>query len=278
MSEICLDGRILPADEPALRVDNRGYRYGDGLFETMKVYEERILLASFHFERFFSGLRLLEIEIPVHLTAEKLTEHVLQLCGRNKCAGLARVRLSAFRGHGGPYDGDVQLHYVIEAWPLRASIHQLNENGVVMGIYPEARKSCDLFSALKSANYLPYIMGAQYAKHRQWNDSLILNTEGRVADTTISNIFIIKGKRIMTPPLSEGPVEGVMRRHLLESCPGAMEKALTIEEMMEADEIFLTNAISGIRWVGECQGKRFGREETVLIFNEHVLDKFKIKK
>jgi len=194
---------------------NRGYRYGDGLFETMKVMNGRILLAGYHFERLFASLFLLKYEIPGLITKEKLEQDILHLCKKNGCEKLARVRLSVFRGNGGLYDDDKMLQYLVECWPLHDSANRLNENGLVIDVYPDAPKNCDKFSNLKSANFLPYIMAAHYAKENKLNDCLVLNTAGSIADSTIANVFIIKNNVVITPGLESGCINGVMRRHLL---------------------------------------------------------------
>lgn len=259
MNKICLDGKLFDASEPTLIVANRGFRYGDGLFETMKVFRGQILLDSFHFDRFFQGLKLLRYEIPPLLTIKKLKTEIQGLCEKNKCGELARVRLTAFRGDGGLYDGDNSMHYSIECWPLDGSLNQLNENGLVIGVYTEAQKTCNIFSSLKSANFLPYTMAAIYAKENKWNDCLVLNTHGRVADATIANIFLVKEKTIITPALTEGCVAGVMRRYLLENLSlmgyNVEEGTISVDQLEQAEELFLTNAINGIRWV-----KQFGQK------------------
>ena len=182
-------------------VSNRSYRYGDGLFETMKMQNGTIELSIFHFERLFDGLNLLKFIIPKLFTKEKLEQEVLQLCRKNNCDSLARIRFSVFRGNGGLYDENKTLQYVIESWPLSSTINSLNENGLLIYIYPDAEKSCYKFSNLKSANFLPYSMAALYAKENKLNDCLVFNTSGGVADSTIANIFLIKGDTISTPSL-----------------------------------------------------------------------------
>jgi len=258
MAFININGKIANADTPALAADNSSYRYGDGLFETAKVSQGDLMLASLHFERLFSGLGLLKYELPAFFSAEKLQEEVLQLCKKNNCSKLARVRLSVYRGHGGLYVGDTKTGYIIGCWPLDENINQLNENGLVVDVYPDARKSCDAFASLKSASHLPYVMAALYAKENKLNDCLVLNEYGRIADSTIANVFIVKDGVIITPALSEGCIAGVMRKYLLEQLGKAgykiKETQLTIQDIKEADEFFLTNAIRGIRWVG-CFGQ-----------------------
>lgn len=251
---------MIKSDTQIAGADNRGLRYGDGLFETIRVSGDQILLESFHFDRLFSGLNSLQFEIPEFFTREFIKEEILSLCKKNITGKNSRVRLAIFRGNGGLYDvSDHKPNVLIQAWPL--STTSLNENGLVIGVYPEARKTCDIFANIKSANYLPYIMGALYAQKNKWNDSLILNSHGRICDATIANVFCLKNKRILTPALNEGCVAGVMRRNLVTSLPQAgfivEEIALEISDLMNADEIFLTNAIHGIRWVKEFQEKTY---------------------
>lgn len=274
MNSICFNGKIILADEPVLLASNRGYRYGDGLFETMKVAEGKILLSNHHFERLFAGLALLQFEIPRLFLRQKTEDEILSLCKKNNCEGLARVRLSVFRGNGGLYDEDKGLQYLIECWPLTESVSKLNENGLVIDVFPGAEKSCDKFSNLKSANFLPYSMAALYAKEKKLNDSLVLNTTGGIADSTIANLFIIKNAIVITPGLEEGCVNGVMRQYLLKKLQAAdyavQEATLSVNDIIAADEVFLTNAIHGIRWVRQFRDMSYSNVKTVEIYNRFI--------
>ena len=278
MNFINLNSKIQPGDQPVLLVSNRGYRYGDGLFETIRVVDEKIHLHQYHFERLFSGLELLQFEIPKLFTTEKLTEEILNLCKKNKCEHLARVRLSVFRGNGGLYDNDKTLQYAIECWPLNDTYDKLNENGLVIDIYQGAKKSCDAFSNLKSANFLPYNMAALYAKENKLNDCLVLNSKGNIADSTIANFFIIKDGVVFTPSLSEGCISGVMRRYLIEKLRSTdfelREEVLTIKNLEEADEVFLTNAVKGIRWVKQYRDKFYSNINTRKIYVQIIKKNF----
>ena len=264
----------MTADEPVLMASNRSYRYGDGLFETMKIQESKIALANYHFERLFVCLSVLKYETPSLFTPAKLEKEILQLCQRNHCEKLARVRFSVFRGNGGLNDDNKNFQYLIECWPLKVSVNQLNENGLVIDIYPDAKKSTDHFSNIKSANFLPYSLAALYAKENKLNDCLVLNTAGKIADATIANLFIIKESIIKTPSLDQGCVNGVMRRYLLESLSVAgykvSETAVSIEDVKNADEVFLTNVISGIRWVKQFENVNFGNAKTIEIYSRFV--------
>ena len=274
MNYVSLNGRILPGSEPVLLAGNRSYRYGDGLFETMKVLDGKIQLAKYHFERLLSGLSLLKFEIPKLFTPEKLQQEILTLCKKNECEPLARTRLSVSRGNGGLYDEDRSLQYLIECWPLNEPVNKLNENGLIIDVYTGAKKSCDSFSNLKSANFLPYTMAALYAKENKLNDCLVLNIHDRICDSTIANIFWIKDSIIFTTALTEGCVNGVMRRYLLELMKNkevAIKETIgSINDIENADEVFLTNAINGIRWVKQFRDKTYSNTKTAAIFNQIV--------
>lgn len=262
--------RFYPNTAALVPADNRGLRYGDGLFETLKFAGGNILLKDWHFERLFKGLALLQFECPVLFTPQLLSAGITRLCKKNGHT-TARVRITVFRGNGGLYDPeDHSPHCIIQSWPLPGLDFELNENGLVAGIYTAARKSTDVFSNLKSNNYLPYAMAALHAKKNRWNEALLLNTSGNICDASIANIFIIKNETIYTPPLSAGCVAGVMRRFLLENLPQhgfrVEEVPVTREALMDADELFVTNAIRGVRWVKECENSRYSHHLVTQIF------------
>lgn len=274
MNHTSVNGQLQPADKPALLVSNRGYRYGDGLFETMKIYKGKLLLKELHFERLFKDLFLLRFDIPSLFTLQKLEKEITDLCLKNKCEQLGRARLSVFRGNGGLYDENKTLEYIIESWPSDETVNQLNENGLVIDIYPEARKTCDSFSHIKSASFQPYSMAAIFAKEKKLNDCLVQNSNGNIADSTIANLFLVKNERVTTPPLSEGCIDGVMRKYLLGKLQAAgyetEEAVINSAELEKADEVFLTNAIKGIRWVREFRNRTYGNSSTTKIYNRFI--------
>ena len=262
---INFNGKLIDQDTPIVTAGNRGFRYGDGVFETMKMVGSEIRLTEFHFQRLFGALELLHFSIPIHFTAHYLLEQILLLCSKNNLGKAARIRLNIFRKNGGLYDPiDDHPEFVIEAWELPDNYLRLNENGLIVDVFDGARKSPDRFSNLKSNNYLPYTMGALYAKHQKLNDCLILNTHERICDATIANIFWVKNETIYTPPLSEGCIAGVMRRHLLHLLPGkgynVQEQILYPQDLFDVDELFLTNATSGIRWVKQLREKQYQKK------------------
>ena len=269
MNFVHANGSIVERNKAQLSPDNHSYRYGDGLFETMKLIKGDILLEDYHFERLFFGLKTLKFKIPALFTKQKIGGQVRKLCIKNNCEELARVRLSVSRGNGGLYACDNKFSYLIECWPLEQT--GFNENGLIIDIFPDARKSIDIFSNLKSANYLPYVMAAIWARENKLNDALILNQHERICDATIANVFWVKDDKIYTPPLNEGCVAGVMRQWILDfgfrvSDFSVNDAVLTKNILLNADEVFLTNVITGIRWVKQCDDKIYDNKIANKIF------------
>jgi branched-chain amino acid aminotransferase len=272
---ICFDGKIVKNSEPVLTGDDKSYRYGDGLFETIKMVKGEIPLFDLHMDRLFSSFKLLEFSVSPLFNADKLRADIVSLCNKNNCAELARIRLSVSRGNGGIYEQDRdRIHYLIESWPGNPGSNQLNENGLVVGVFPHARKSIDIFSKLKSANYLPYTMAARFAKQQQWNDCLVLNTDGAIADASIANLFLVHGEMIITPAIGQGGVEGVMRQYLINKMSASgfavEERAVSVSDAAGADEMFLTNAMNGIRWVGRFENKIFVNSKTRSLHHQFI--------
>jgi len=268
------NGIIYEEGEAVVATTDHSYRYGDGLFETMKIMNGDILLKDLHFERLFSGLKILKFNVPALFTNRNIENEIKELCKKNNCRDIARARLSVSRGNGGLYDCDNKFSYSIGCWPLEQK--SFNENarlpeGLVIDIFPDARKSIDAFSNLKSANYLPYTMAAVWAKENKLNDALILNQHDRICDATIANVFWIKDDKVYTPPLSEGCVAGVMRRKILDLGSGIWgfiinDAVLTKDILLDADEVFLTNVTTGIRWVQRCGNKVYSNTITAELF------------
>jgi branched-chain amino acid aminotransferase len=246
---INIDGKLRELQDAAIPADNRTFRYGYGLFETMLVLDGVIQLADYHCDRLWSGAAALYLQIPKLLTHEALVQEVLRTVARNKLEKCCRVRLQLYLGSGGFFD-DVsqQAHYLIECFPLEAHMTELNEMGLIIGIAEGLQKNPDALANYKTTNALLYAIAAQQAIANKWNDALLCNTHGHIIESTIANIFWIKDDKVYTPPLAEGCVAGVMRRYVMQKI-AVTESILTTETLQQADAVFLTNAIRRIKWV-----------------------------
>ena len=265
MSYFNYNGKILLENELIIGPTNRGLRYGDGIFETIKLKNGELILGNEHFARLWKGMQMLQFDIPKLFTPEKLEEEILHLAKKNKLS-TARIRLTIIRGNGGIYDPKNHTpNYIIEAIKLPEDNGPLNINGLQICLFEDAVKSIDLFSNLKTNNYLPYFMGAIFAKKQQCNDALILNSKGNICDTTIANIFYIKEETIYTPALTEGCVAGVMRQWIIDNVGEfnfkVVKTAISKEDLLMAEEVFLSNSIYNIRWVASFENKKYENKQ-----------------
>ncbi len=254
MSQVWFNGQL---QEAPFLVDtsNRAFRYGDGLFETVRVVYNRAPFLHQHYIRFIEGMDLLRFEIPEHWSFPFLQKELDKLVRANDLQH-ARVRMTAWREGAGTHIPEQHTaSLLMEAFPLEEPYFQLNKEGLLIGVYSELRKEIHPLSSHKSANARPYVQAAIFAAEQSWDDALILNTDGRPADAVQSSIFCWKNETLCTTADGDGGVDGVMRRVLLKAAkqwgmPFSTEH-MSIEELQAADEIFLTNTMQGIRWVGQ---------------------------
>lgn len=263
--KVCFNGDYHPADAALLTVQNRSFKWGDGLFETMKVFNGRLLLQDLHFERLFSSLKLLQIEPSENFTQAILVPKLLLLCAENACVQSAKVRLAVYRQE------DNKTAYTIEAIPLDEQINKWSEEGQTLCLYPYVRKSMDAFANLKSANYLPYVLAQRFASEKGADDAVVLNAANLLCDSSKANIFLIKGKVVYTPALHQGCVNGVMRRVVMEEVKKLGYRLhhdeVKEDDLLTAEEVFLTNAIQIIRWVKQYKTTLYGCGKTKEVFN-----------
>ncbi len=275
MNFINLNGKITPTEKASIAPDNRAFRYGYGLFETMLFTDGVLQLKDLHFKRLFTGLQQLDIILPVLWTQQWIEEQITQTVQRNSLSHLCRVRLQVHAGNGGLYEKNAHPGIVIECFPIEEATLQFNDNGLVVGIATGINKSPDSLANLKSCNALIYAMAAQQSMTNKWNDTLILNTNNHIIESTIANLFWIKDETVYTPPLRDGCVAGVMREHIIATLAQynivVHQRSLDLNTLLQADEVFLTNAIRKIRWVGRMGDKAFSNSHTRYLWQKLFL-------
>ena len=247
---------------------DRSWMYGDGLFETMRVQNGLIINRNLHFERFYKGLDLLKFPYSKELSENFFVLKIKDLLQKNNLQNQARVRLMAFRQNPLQERNTGNFNYLLEAWPM-AKTSGLITPGLTIDLSHDARKCCDPFSNLKSNNYLSSVMAMIAAREKGVDECLVLNSANRICESAIANIFLVKEGRIFTPPLSEGCVAGVVRRWLIENLPQneflLEEKKISEDDLMNADEVFLTNSIRPVRWVETFRERSYQNELTTRI-------------
>jgi branched-chain amino acid aminotransferase len=256
------NGEIIESTELCLSVSNRGYLYGDGLFESIKVIDGKIMNFSNHFSRLISGAEILHIRVPVYYTQEFFEEKIDELLTLSKMKKGGRVRLSIDRVSGGTYKPTSnEATYFIETIEDSANKFELNTKGIEVDIFSSMRKQINKFSNYKTKNGLIFVMGAIEAQEKGFDDLLITNEKGAILEGTSSNLFVVSNGVLYTPSLSDGCMAGTMRMQVinlaLENHIKVYECTIMPQNLLVADEVFFTNAIKGIQWVGGYRTKRY---------------------
>lgn len=262
-THIILNGEFRPANAPSIMHNNRSFCYGDALFETIHAYQEKAHFFSDHYNRLTESMKILKMQVPYDFTESGLHHLIILLLKKNRLYQSARVRLTVFRNEGGYYSPDTnEVSCLIEASPLKSIQYGIQQKGLNLGLYNKILKPDNAFSSLKTANSLLYVMAGVFCKENHFDDSIILNERGQITETTRSNIFFVRGNSISTPPLADGCIKGIMRNKIL-SIARDMNFNVTDDVSISpgyismADEIFLTNAITGVQWVLGLEKRRF---------------------
>lgn len=262
---INFNGNIVPADQQILTVANRGFRYGDGLFESMRWMKGELKFAELHSERLRKGFKLLKMDSWSHVDPWFIRERVEELVRRNKTGTDARIRLTAFRDGEGLYSpGSNKMGFVLETNAINESAYTLNDKGLIIGVYDEITKPINILSNLKTCNSLVYVMAGIFKNQNALDEVLILNNNGFLCESMSSNAFVVYDRKLYTPALNEGCIAGVMRQVIIklakENDIELVEAQINPDILNEADEVFLTNAAKGIQWVMGYNNKRYFNE------------------
>lgn len=260
---INLDGRLIESTQACLSAHNRAFLYGDGLFESIRKVNQRIPLLQLHMQRLHIGMAALEIKPPVEWTLDFWKEQIAKVADK---WSNARVRITAFRSEGGLYTPTQnEAHFLIEAQKLDDEQYSWNKDGLSVAICNIAQiHAGSILSNLKTCNALPYVLGSIFARKHQLGDSLLLNQHERLVESSSSNLFLLRDGIVTTPPLMEGCVDGVFRKFLLREMPKAgwqiQERPIRPADLRQAEEVFLSNAVRGIRWVKLFGDRNFNKQ------------------
>ncbi len=257
-----LNGEERSSGEPLFNSHNRSFRYGDGLFESMRLVNGSLSFSQRHMSRLMAGVTLLQMRLPDSFVSVSLEEWCRRLAERNNITGGARVRLSVFRNDGGYYHPITnEASWLLEMWPFDYNEYALNDKGLTVELYQDIRKPINKLSSLKTANSQLYVLAALYAKKMNVDDAILINHNGNVIEATGSSLFAVKNGVLYTSPISEGCVAGVMRAVIMEIAQenriAVYEVPLPLSIMLNSDEVFLTNAVRGIQWVSSYKTKRY---------------------
>lgn len=262
---INFNGEIVSSEQEVLTIANRGFKYGDGLFESMRLMNGQLKFIDLHSERIRKGLKLLKMDSWSHVDAWFIRERVEELVRRNKTGPDARVRLTAYRDGEGLYSPTSnKMGFVLEASKLNESNYLLNSKGLIIDVYDELTKPVNILSNLKTCNSLTYVLAGIFKNQNSLDEVLILNNNGFLCESMSSNVFVVYDRKLYTPALSEGCIAGVMRQVVIrlakENGIELVEAQINPDILNQADEVFLTNATRGIQWVMGYNNKRYFNE------------------
>jgi branched-chain amino acid aminotransferase len=259
---INFNGNIV-AQNDNLLIQNRAFLYGDGVFETFKVVNNKVLFLEDHYFRLMSSMRVVRMEIPMNFTMEYLEEQILSLLNYNSISDSARARITVYRNDGGYYlPQNNTVSFLIHAIALDNKEYQVNENQYEVDLYKDFYVTKQLLSSIKTTNKIINITGSIFANENGLDNCILLNDSKNVVEALQGNLFMLLGNKLITPPVSEGCLNGVMRKQILALAKKikeieVVEEPISPFDLQKADELFLTNVIKGIQPITKYRKKEF---------------------
>jgi len=259
---INFNGNIVAQEENIL-TQNRAFLYGDGVFETLKIVNSKILFVEDHYFRLMASMRVVRMEIPMNFTMEYFEEQVLKLVNEKGISTSARARITVFRNDGGLYLPKTnEVSYLIHATPLERTSYALNTASYEVDLYKDFYVTKQLLSSIKTTNKLINVTGSIFAYENGLENCILLNDTKNVVEVLQGNLFMVTGKKLITPPVSEGCLNGVMRKQILALAKKVegievSEEIISPFDLQKADELFLTNVITGIQSITKYRKKEF---------------------
>jgi branched-chain amino acid aminotransferase len=269
---INFNGEILPSDTKLVSIHNRAFRYGDGLFESMRLMKGQLKFADLHADRLQRGMKALKIDGYSQMDTWFLKEKCEDIARRNR-AKHGRLRLTVYRDAEGLYLPTTnKMGWCLEVQPIEEPRYFLNTKGLIMDIFDELKKPTDYLSNVKTCNSLVYVMAGLFKSQNKLDDVFLLNQNGFLCEAGSSNVFVWYQNHLYTPALSEGCVEGVMRQVVINLAKQlnipVMEAQIKPDILYEADEVFLTNAGRGIQTVMGFGVRRYFNEVSKVLVEE----------
>jgi branched-chain amino acid aminotransferase len=259
---INFNGETLTSDA-VLSNSNRGFLYGDGVFETLKIVNSKILYLEDHYFRLMASMRIVRMEIPNSFTMEFLEVQIINLAKANKVEDSARIRFTVFRNDGGYYLPETrQTSFLIQATSLENKKYIFKKEPYEVDLYKDFFVAKQLLSTLKTTNKMLQITGSIFAKENDFQNCLLLNNDKNIVEALNGNVFMKTGNQLITPPISEGCLNGIMRKQVVRLASGIenleiSEAIISPFDLQKADELFITNIISGIQPITKYRKKEF---------------------
>jgi branched-chain amino acid aminotransferase len=246
--------------------NNRGFLFGDSIFETIKVLDNKVLFLEDHYFRLMASMRICRMEIPMNFTMEYFESQILNLIQSLNNSNSYRIRFTVYRDSEGFYlPKSRNVQFIVSASSLNSELYFFGKEHYEVELYKDFYVSKQLLSTLKTNNKMLQITGSIFADENGYDNCLVLNDEKNVVEALQSNLFMKTGNFVVTPPVSDGCLNGIMRKQVLEilkKVEGIEVKETSISpfDLQKADELFLTNVISGIQPITKYRKKEYTTE------------------
>lgn len=261
---INLNGNLVEDQNATVSVFNRGLAYGDSVFETIRVINGKVMFWEDHYFRLMASMRIMRMEIPADFSPENLEEIILELVKANNFENTpSRIKFTVFRKEGGYYTPSTrEIGFAISATELQDSFYLLNETNYEVELFKDHYITSGLLSTIKTNNRAINVLGSIFTQENDYNNCLLLNEKKNVIEALNGNLFLVKDNNIKTPPLTDGALNGITRKKLVEiikQLPDYKLEETTISpfELQKADELFITNVIMGIQPITKYRKKNF---------------------
>ena len=270
---INFNGTIVSQDANIL-TQNRAFLYGDGVFETVKVINNKILFLEDHYFRLMSSMRVIRMEIPMNFTMEYLEKQILALVNKNGLSASSRARITVYRNDGGYYlPQNNTVSFLIHAAALQSTLYSIEKMNYEVDLYKDFYVTKQLLSSIKTTNKIINITGSIFANENGLDNCLLLNDSKNVVEALHGNLFMVLGNKLITPPVSEGCLNGVMRKQIISLAKKiknleVIEAAISPFDLQKAEELFITNVIKGIQPITQYRKKSFVSKVSVQLLQQ----------
>ena len=265
--KINYNGTLLPQEERVITNNNRAFKYGDGVFDTSKYVQGKLLFWEEHYLRLMAGMRILRMQIPMSFSMEFLEEGMLKLIAENNLESSAvRVQITVFRKDSQLYTPTTNtVDYLIETSPLTPPLSTLSEAPYEVELFKDFYVQADLLATVKHTNRMVNTLGSIFAEENDYQNCILLNYNKSVAGALDGNLFVVEGNTLRTPPLTDGAMNGITRKMLIKALAKVpdykvVEASISPFELQKADELFITNTIVGIQPITQYRKKTYTRE------------------
>ncbi|MFT4983118.1 MAG: branched-chain amino acid aminotransferase [Flavobacterium sp.] len=259
---INFNGNMVSQDTNLL-TQNRAFLYGDAVFETVKIVNSKILFLEDHYFRLMASMRVVRMEIPMNFTMEYLEEQIVSLATLNSLSSSSRARITVFRNDGGYYLPPVNtVSFLIHTISIEDRLYASHQQKYEVDLFKDFYVSRQLLSSIKTTNKILNITASIFAAENGYDNCLLLNDSKNVVEAIQGNLFMLMGNKLITPPVSEGCLNGVMRKQILEFAKKmdnleVVEEVISPFDLQKADELFITNVIKGIQPITKYRKKEF---------------------